>query len=102
MSDNSHFPLLEKLHLGFLRHLEEIPLEVGEITTLKSIVIVHCTVSAVMSAKKIVDEQEELYGDQLDLHVVAAIWIQEEALNLMSLANANFEVQVAGMQRLSI
>ncbi|XP_047947514.1 putative late blight resistance protein homolog R1B-8 [Salvia hispanica] len=96
VSDKSHFPLLQKLSLIFLSQLEEIPSEVGEIATLKSIVMTHCSESAVVSAKRIVEEQEELYGDQLDLHVVAAIRIEEEALNLMSLANANFEVQVAG------
>ncbi|KAL1551770.1 putative late blight resistance protein R1B-16 [Salvia divinorum] len=47
--------------------------------------------SAVVSAKKIVEEQEDLYGDQLDLHVRVLVWEEEEAWK--SLTSANFEVK---------
>ncbi|XP_042033998.1 putative late blight resistance protein homolog R1A-10 [Salvia splendens] len=67
VSDSSHFPLLQKLRLYNLSELEEIPSEVGEIATLKSISLDGCSEAAVASAKKIVEEHEDLYGEQLDL-----------------------------------
>ena len=48
-----------------------------------------------MSAKKIVEEQEDLYGDQLDLHVLAVVENEEEEA-LKTLSSAKFEVQVGG------
>lgn len=38
--------------------------EIGETTTLKSIEERHCSKSVVLSAKKIVKEQEDLYGEE--------------------------------------
>ncbi|XP_042032508.1 putative late blight resistance protein homolog R1A-3 [Salvia splendens] len=67
VSDSSHFPLLEELRLYYFSELEEIPSEVGEIATLKSIWMYWCSEAAVASAKKIVEEREDLYGEQLDL-----------------------------------
>ncbi|XP_042054934.1 putative late blight resistance protein homolog R1A-3 [Salvia splendens] len=78
MLENSHFPLLQELHLEGFRQLKEIPSEVGEIATLKSIELKSCSESAVKSAKKIVEEQECLYGDQLDLHVRVLVGKEEE------------------------
>ncbi|XP_042047483.1 putative late blight resistance protein homolog R1A-10 [Salvia splendens] len=92
VSDKSHFPFLQKLHLRNLGQLKEIPSEVGEIATLKSISLEYCSESAVVSAKRIVDEQEDLYGDELDLHVRALVRKKEKAVK--NLANANFEVNV--------
>ncbi|XP_047979555.1 putative late blight resistance protein homolog R1A-10 [Salvia hispanica] len=69
VSDSSHFPLLEKLSLENLSVLEEIPSEVGEIATLKSISLYECSEAAVASAKKIVEEREDIYGEQLQLRV---------------------------------
>ncbi|XP_042032512.1 putative late blight resistance protein homolog R1A-10 [Salvia splendens] len=79
VSDSSHFPLLQKLSLDFLSELEEIPSEVGEIATLKLISLYGCSEAADASAKKIVEEHEDLFGEQLDLRVVSsrevyAIW----------------------------
>ena len=70
-SDKSHFLVLRKLRLVAFGQLKEIPSEVGEIATLKSIELRFCSDSAVESAKKIVEEQEDLYGDQLELHVLS-------------------------------
>ncbi|XP_047957437.1 putative late blight resistance protein homolog R1A-3 [Salvia hispanica] len=89
VSDNSHFPHLRGLHLRGFRQLKEIPSAVGEIATLKSIELESCSESAVRSAKKIVEEQEDLYGDQLDLHVRVKVYKDQEKLK--SLATANFE-----------
>ncbi|XP_047965497.1 putative late blight resistance protein homolog R1A-10 [Salvia hispanica] len=69
VSYSSHFPLLEKLILSYISELEEIPSEVGEIATLKSISLYDCSEAVVESAKKIVEEREDLYGEQLDLRV---------------------------------
>ncbi|XP_057775503.1 putative late blight resistance protein homolog R1A-10 [Salvia miltiorrhiza] len=92
MAESSHFPLLQELRLQDLEELEEIPSEVGEIATLKSIYLEACSASAVESAAKIVEEQEDLYGDQLDLHVRAIVRREHE--RLQSLASPNFEVTV--------
>ncbi|XP_047959031.1 putative late blight resistance protein homolog R1B-16 [Salvia hispanica] len=92
VSDKSHFPVLQKLRLDSFDQLKEIPSEVGEIATLKSIELRYCSESALESAKKIVEEQEDLYGDQLDLHVQVVVSKKQEALK--SLASANFEVKV--------
>ncbi|XP_057785356.1 late blight resistance protein R1-A-like [Salvia miltiorrhiza] len=88
MAESSHFPLLQELRLLGLDELEEIPSEVGEIATLKSITLKYCSESAVVSAKKIVEEQEELQGDQLELRVRAEVWNRR----LQRLASPNFEV----------
>ena len=92
VSDKSYFPFLQKLHLRNLGQLKEIPSEVGEIATLKSISLEYCSKLAVVSAKRIVEEQEDLFGDELDLHVRALVWKKEKALK--SLASVNFEVNV--------
>ncbi|XP_042052361.1 putative late blight resistance protein homolog R1A-3 [Salvia splendens] len=89
VSDKSHFPILQKLHLHYLHQLSEIPSEIGEILTLRSIELDRCSKSVVESAKKIVEEQEDLYGDQLDLHVLVKGYKVKAP---KSLANANFEV----------
>ncbi|XP_057775499.1 putative late blight resistance protein homolog R1A-3 [Salvia miltiorrhiza] len=94
MAESSHFPLLQELRLRGLHNLEEIPSEVGEIATLKSITLEYCSESAVESAAKIVEEQQDLYGDQLDLHVRVLLWDRDE--RLQSLASPNFEVTVRG------
>ncbi|XP_057775843.1 putative late blight resistance protein homolog R1C-3 [Salvia miltiorrhiza] len=94
MAESSHFPLLQELRLQDLEELEEIPSEVGEIATLKSIYLEACSASAVESAKKIVEEQEDLQGDQLDLHVRAVV--PKRHVRLQSLASPNFEVTVRG------
>ncbi|KAL8458316.1 hypothetical protein ACS0TY_035987 [Phlomoides rotata] len=67
MTDNTHFPRLEHLCLEFLDKLKEIPWGIGEIPTLESIELFHCSSSAVMSAKRILEEQEELGNEGLRL-----------------------------------
>ncbi|XP_047967865.1 putative late blight resistance protein homolog R1B-16 [Salvia hispanica] len=72
VTHNSLFPLLQQLHLSSLYELKEIPSQVGDIAMLKSIYLRFCSMnkSLMVSAKKIVEEREDSYGDQLDLHVV--------------------------------
>ncbi|KAL6568264.1 hypothetical protein OROHE_003948 [Orobanche hederae] len=69
VSDSSHFPRLQEVRLYWLKQLEEIPSEIGDIPTMKSIKLRYCDAPLVASAEKIVEEREELYGDQLELHV---------------------------------
>ncbi|XP_057775548.1 putative late blight resistance protein homolog R1C-3 [Salvia miltiorrhiza] len=92
MAESSHFPVLQELRLRSLDKLEEISSEVGEIPTLRSIYLEYCSESAVVSAKIITEEQEDLYGDELDLHVRVLLWDRDETL--LSLASPNFEVTV--------
>ncbi|XP_057775432.1 putative late blight resistance protein homolog R1B-14 [Salvia miltiorrhiza] len=90
-ADNSHFPVLEKLVLCWLRKLEEIPWGIGEIPTLKLIHVNNCSNSAAISAMKIKEEQLECQGnddlqiqvdvDEYDLQSFMAI-VQTEGLTL--------------------
>ncbi|XP_057801519.1 putative late blight resistance protein homolog R1C-3 isoform X2 [Salvia miltiorrhiza] len=87
--EGSCLPRLEQLRLSHMKSLEEFPSEIGEITTLKSIQLWNCSESAVVSLKKIVEEQEELQGDP-SIHVlVRALNVSQE---LQSLATPNFRV----------
>ncbi|XP_057801564.1 putative late blight resistance protein homolog R1C-3 [Salvia miltiorrhiza] len=66
--EGSCLPRLEQLELWFMESLEEFPSEIGEIPNLKSIELLYCSESAVVSLKKIVEEQEELQGEP-SIHV---------------------------------
>ncbi|XP_047952412.1 uncharacterized protein LOC125197979 [Salvia hispanica] len=61
-TESTHFPCLEHLQLEHLI-LKEIPLAIGEIPTLQSIKLVDCSTSAVASATKIREDQQENYGN---------------------------------------
>ncbi|XP_047962162.1 putative late blight resistance protein homolog R1B-16 [Salvia hispanica] len=90
--ESSHFPCLEHLHLRDMHHLK-LPAEVGEIPTLKSVVLRECSISAAKSAKRVVEEQEELQGeDQLSFKVEVKISCSEDYTLLRSLATPNFKV----------
>ncbi|KAH6781317.1 hypothetical protein C2S51_006610 [Perilla frutescens var. frutescens] len=79
-ADSSSFPELETLSLEDLYELEEIPLGIGEIPTLERIHIYKCSESAVISAMKILEEQESLGNQSLQLQLKfffkneAAMW----------------------------
>ncbi|XP_057801579.1 putative late blight resistance protein homolog R1B-16 [Salvia miltiorrhiza] len=96
--EDSCLPRLEQLHLLWKKSLEEFPSEIGEIPTLKSIRLYECSESAVVSLKRIVDEQEELQGE-LSFHVLVESSFfsqeqeeQEEQEELQRLATPNFRV----------
>lgn len=61
-SDFTHFPSLEELVLRRLYRLNEIPSDMGEIATLRNIYVVECSISAAISAARIMNEREDLYG----------------------------------------
>ncbi|KAL7139689.1 hypothetical protein ABFS83_09G070300 [Erythranthe nasuta] len=84
MTDSSHFPRLEHLVLQQLDKLNEIPPGIGEIPTLQSIELNLCHDDAVISAKRIFDEQEDL---GLRVRVVA------RDSHFESLAGPNFQVE---------
>lgn len=68
ITDRTHFPCLEHLVLRGLQVLKEIPSQIGEIATLKSIQLFNCSESAVYSAIIIRDEQEQ-FGNDLQVHI---------------------------------
>ncbi|KAH6776855.1 hypothetical protein C2S51_008167 [Perilla frutescens var. frutescens] len=90
-SESSHFPRLEYLVLRNLDKLKEIPSDVGEIPTLKSIHLEFCSNSAVISAKRILDEQEQQHGDNI-VHV--RVLLRGRSRIPKSWASANFQVEV--------
>ncbi|KAL8538109.1 hypothetical protein ACS0TY_000167 [Phlomoides rotata] len=71
ITDSTHFPRLEDLLLRLLVDLEEIPLSIGDIPTLKSIRLDGCSTSAADSARRIIEEQRELENMDLQLHIIA-------------------------------
>ncbi|XP_047962199.1 putative late blight resistance protein homolog R1A-10 [Salvia hispanica] len=91
MMESSHFPCLEHIHLKWMYCLEEIPIDIGEIPTLKSVVLEYCNESVVESAKRMVEEQEELQGEE-QLSFKVEVWLTKENKELQSLANPNFQV----------
>ncbi|KAL0417180.1 UNVERIFIED_CONTAM: hypothetical protein Slati_3549900 [Sesamum latifolium] len=67
-ADDIHFPNLESLFLGLMKKLEEIPLGIGHIETLRSIHLHKCSDLVVNSAKQILEEQSS-YGNELEVRV---------------------------------
>ncbi|KAL7115018.1 hypothetical protein ACP275_04G157900 [Erythranthe tilingii] len=67
--DSSHFPVLEKLVLRGMKKLEEIPLDIGEIPTLRLIELNRCSKSVAISARKIAEEQVNAGNDGLRVQV---------------------------------
>ncbi|XP_057774815.1 putative late blight resistance protein homolog R1B-14 [Salvia miltiorrhiza] len=69
-TESSHFPVLEHLRLGYMRRLKEIPSDIGDIPTLKSIQLDRfCSDAAFRSAKQIRVEQEELGNEDLRIQL---------------------------------
>ncbi|KAL0356165.1 UNVERIFIED_CONTAM: hypothetical protein Sradi_4063400 [Sesamum radiatum] len=65
-AESTHFPSLERLFLSEMAHLEEIPSEIGDIPTLRSIYLEKCGKSATISAKRIEAEQHS-NGNELEV-----------------------------------
>ncbi|XP_060169914.1 putative late blight resistance protein homolog R1B-16 [Lycium barbarum] len=68
-ASNDNFPMLEQLVLMQSDVLEEIPLSIGEIPTLKLIHIVNCGPVVEASAKKIQEEQESWGNNELQVRI---------------------------------
>ncbi|KAH6781318.1 hypothetical protein C2S51_006611 [Perilla frutescens var. frutescens] len=65
--DNFSFPVLEIFSLASLYNLEEIPPGIGDIPTLEEMYVLDCNESVIMSAIKILEEQESLGNESLHL-----------------------------------
>ncbi|KAJ9552048.1 hypothetical protein OSB04_016093 [Centaurea solstitialis] len=65
---STSFPCLKRLSLQ-CKHLEEIPLETGEIATLELIAISGCSKSLVESVERIQQEQNDMGNDELKITV---------------------------------
>ncbi|KAL8557509.1 hypothetical protein ACS0TY_004811 [Phlomoides rotata] len=72
-TDSVHFPRLEHLRLHVLEKLEEIPSCIGDIPTLKSILVRDCNKSVTDSAKRIKVEQEENGNEDLQVVIRVAV-----------------------------
>ncbi|XP_051116011.1 late blight resistance protein R1-A-like [Andrographis paniculata] len=67
-AESVHFPILESLQLTELRLLEEIPMGIGDVPTLQSIIVDYCRESVIDSAKEIWKEQLECEnGTRIDV-----------------------------------
>ncbi|KAL0341500.1 UNVERIFIED_CONTAM: putative late blight resistance proteinR1A-10 [Sesamum calycinum] len=69
-AESTHFPRLERLFLTDMAHLDEVPSDIGDIATLRSIYLERCSKSATISAKQIGVEQHN-NGNELE---VRAYW----------------------------
>ncbi|KAL0329379.1 UNVERIFIED_CONTAM: hypothetical protein Sradi_4924600 [Sesamum radiatum] len=66
-AESTHFPSLERLFLTYMARLNEVPSEIGDIATLRSIYLERCSKSATISAKQIEAEQHS-NGNELEVH----------------------------------
>ncbi|CAH1447697.1 unnamed protein product [Lactuca virosa] len=64
-----NFPCLERLRVVNCVHLEEIPLELGDISTLESIYILNCDASLLVSLQRIRNEQDDVGNYELKIKV---------------------------------
>ncbi|XP_023766727.1 putative late blight resistance protein homolog R1A-10 [Lactuca sativa] len=64
-----NFPCLQKLWVVNCVYLEEIPLELGDISTLKSIYVSNCGTSLFTSLQKIRQEQDDVGNYELNIKV---------------------------------
>ncbi|XP_057793030.1 putative late blight resistance protein homolog R1B-16 [Salvia miltiorrhiza] len=88
MTESTHFPRLERVVLRNLPLLKEIDSSIGDIPTLGSIELEFCTISAVISAKTLLEEQEELGNDGIRVRVL----LSRKNKVVESLASPNFQV----------
>ncbi|XP_057775435.1 putative late blight resistance protein homolog R1B-16 [Salvia miltiorrhiza] len=82
-ADSWHFPILEKLLLHNMPELEEIPLGIGEIPTLKLIHVKNCSNSAAISAIKIKDDQLDYGNDDLQIQVDVNTRVQQSFMAMV-------------------
>ncbi|GER44067.1 disease resistance protein [Striga asiatica] len=63
--ESSHFPCLEQVVLQKLTKLKELPREIGDIMALGLIELEYCSREAVVCARGIVEEQEEIGNEEI-------------------------------------
>ncbi|GER48513.1 disease resistance protein [Striga asiatica] len=88
--ESSHFPCLEKVVLRYLRKLKELPREIGDVMTLRSIEVEYCSDEAVICARDVVEEQGELGNEELQVFVV----LSKKNEEVERLASRNFQVKI--------
>ncbi|KAL8056776.1 hypothetical protein ABFX02_04G140500 [Erythranthe guttata] len=69
-ADSSHFPVLENLFVIGLKKLDEIPLAIGDIPTLRNILLNGCSESAVISVLNIGEDQQSLGNEILTIRIL--------------------------------
>ncbi|XP_020547935.1 putative late blight resistance protein homolog R1A-10 isoform X2 [Sesamum indicum] len=89
-TESSHFPCLEHLILIEAGNLKEFPPGIGEIPTLQTIQLIFCSSSAIVTTKRIVEEQEELGNS--GVHVLVKLSTDDSELT--SLASNNFQFEI--------
>ncbi|GFP92469.1 putative late blight resistance protein homolog r1c-3 [Phtheirospermum japonicum] len=89
ITDSTHFPCLESLVLRYVKKLKDMPLAIGDISTLQYIELRACSMSLVISARKVLEEQEELGNVGIQVRVKS--WNVEESI--LEMASSNFHVE---------
>ncbi|XP_051133428.1 putative late blight resistance protein homolog R1B-14 [Andrographis paniculata] len=96
-ADKSHFPVLEVLDLGGVPKLEKIPLEIGDIATLKVIKFCSSRADTAISVMRILAEQESFGNEGLQARVTFMNKIEErrfwEMAETEELGSSNFVVE---------
>ncbi|KAL0341446.1 UNVERIFIED_CONTAM: hypothetical protein Scaly_1807200 [Sesamum calycinum] len=67
-AEDIHFPILQSLSLRYMHKLEEIPLSIGDIDTLRSIHLERCSQAVKNSAEEILKDQEEKGNETLQVY----------------------------------
>ncbi|KAJ9552127.1 LOW QUALITY PROTEIN: hypothetical protein OSB04_016172 [Centaurea solstitialis] len=80
-ASSTSFPCLKRLSLRRCEDLEEIPFEIGEITTLELIAIKSSNNSVVESVKRIQQEQQDVGNDELKITINGMDLSQYEGSN---------------------
>ncbi|XP_042049773.1 putative late blight resistance protein homolog R1B-12 [Salvia splendens] len=83
ITENTHFPRLEHLHLRSVDRLREIPSCMGDIPTLLSIKLSCCCDSVVDSVRIIKEEQQELGNEDLQIVTTNKYYWVIYAFNLL-------------------
>lgn len=78
-AERSHFSVLANLSFGGACSLGEIPLDIGEIATLRCISLQSCSITAVVSAVRVAVEQEDLGNEDILLEVEFSDGADEES-----------------------
>ncbi|KAL8529758.1 hypothetical protein ACS0TY_006986 [Phlomoides rotata] len=99
-ADSTHFPVLEQLVLVRLLNLDEIPLGIGEIPTLEHICVGNCSISAAVSAVKVLEEQEGFGNQELRVRLMFGFetHLEEfrEKVEVVGITTHNFQVLKGG------
>ncbi|XP_057780113.1 putative late blight resistance protein homolog R1A-10 [Salvia miltiorrhiza] len=95
-ADDSCFPVLETLVLGGLYKLDEIPADMADIATLQRVCVVECSVSAAISALRILEQKLENEEDDLRVRIgfreKAELEEFKEKVKFYDLSDLSFQV----------